>query len=164
MAEKGRLTGYHVLFMLLGFFGVMIAVNVLFTVFAVTSFPGEQEEKSYLQGINFNQTLHERERQAELGYSSAIGLEASVSGDARLVALWTDQFENGVTGLSVTAELSRPASAEGQRVLELTALGAGRYEADLNSSLEPGAWHALVTAVTPDGERLVARKSLTWIR
>lgn len=161
MTTKGRLNGYHVLFMLLAFFGIMIAVNVAFTVFAVKSFPGEQVEKSYVQGINYNQTIASREHQAELGVKSEIGLETLASGKLELVALWQDQYDNPLTQLQVKAEVSRPASNHGQIVIDLNGVSPGRYEAEIEN-LAAGKWNILITAITSDGETLTAQKSVLW--
>ena len=161
--KTGRLNGYHVLFMLLGFFGVMIIVNVIFTVYAVRSFPGEQVEQSYIQGLNYNQVLQDRERQSELGWSTEVGLEARGEADALLITNWVDEFDNGLTQLSVTATLTRPASREGQRVVTLTPNGPGRYEFIL-TDLETGVWNAEITALAPDGETITAHKTLSWTR
>lgn len=161
MTTKGRLNGYHVLFMLLAFFGIMIVVNVAFTVFAVKTFPGEQVEKSYVQGINYNQTIASREHQAELGITSEIGLEIVESGMIELVSVWKDHNETPITDLKVKAEISRPASDAGQIVTELASVGEGRYETEFET-LAPGKWNILITATSPDGETLTAQKSVLW--
>ena len=161
MTKKGRLTGYHVLFILLGFFGIMFAVNILFTVMAVKTFPGEQEEKSYLQGINFNETLKNKAHQDELGWRSEIGFLTETDNTPLLVTNWFDNQDGPLTALKVHAQLTRPASDEGQLQLVLSPNGPGRYEAQL-SSLEAGTWNVELTAVSPDGETVKAHKTLTW--
>ena len=49
------LKGWHVLLMLVGFFGFMFVVNGIFLWAAITSFPGEDEQKSYMQGLHYNE-------------------------------------------------------------------------------------------------------------
>ena len=58
-AEQGtfELKGWHVLLILMAFFGVMFSVNGVFLYHAITSFPGEDVKKSYVQGLNYNDTL-----------------------------------------------------------------------------------------------------------
>ena len=161
MTKTRKLTGYHVLFMLLAFFGVMIVVNVIFTVFAVKSFPGEQVEKSYVQGLNYNQTLEARERQAELGWTSQIGVEDDATGEPRLIVIWEDASGNGITQMNVKAVMTRPASETGQIEHELQANGPGRYELALGT-LEAGMWNIEITATAPDETVVTARKTLSW--
>ena len=50
------LKGHHVLFWLMGFFGLMFVVNGVFLWAALSSFPGEDVRHSYLQGLQYNQT------------------------------------------------------------------------------------------------------------
>lgn len=161
MTAKGKLTGYHVLFMLLGFFGVMIIVNIAFTVFAVKSFPGEEVEKSYLQGLNYNQTLKERAHQEELGIQTQIGLEASEENGIELISVWSDNAGNGLADLSVNALLIRPASEDGKLNLELQSAGDGRYIASI-PQLSPGSWRIQMVATNQSGETLTAEKSVLW--
>ena len=149
MTKARKLTGYHVLFMLLAFFGVMIVVTIIFTVFAVKSFPGEQVEKSYVQGLNYNQTLEARERQAELGWTSQIGVENGTAGEPYLIVLWEDANGNGITQMDVKAVMTRPASESGQIEHVLQANGPGRYELALGA-LEAGMWNIEITATAPD--------------
>ena len=163
MTEKGRLTGYHVLFMLLGFFGIMVAVNIAFTVFAVKTFPGEQVEKSYVQGINYNQTLASREYQAAQGITSEIGLTSLSDGRVELLSTWEDGEANPLTQLQVTAVLSRPASDDGQIRLDLKGIAPGQYTGEI-ADLAPGAWQVLITATTIDDKTLSAQKSVLWAR
>ncbi|MAK62117.1 MAG: hypothetical protein CMK09_14185 [Ponticaulis sp.] len=158
---KGRLTGYHVLFILLGFFGVMVAVNVAFTVFAVKSFPGEQVEKSYLQGLNYNQTLEDRAHQAEMGINTQIGLEANTGETIELISVWTDSSGNGLSNLAVNAQLIRPASEDGKLNLTLDPVGNGRYTASI-PELSAGSWKIQMVATTTDGDTLTAEKSVLW--
>ena len=50
-AREFRLNGWHVLAMLVAFFGVVIAVNVGFAVQAYSTFPGEVTARPYEEGL-----------------------------------------------------------------------------------------------------------------
>lgn len=161
MTEKGKLTGWHVLIMFGIFFGIMIAVNVVFTVFAVTSFPGEQVEKSYVQGLKFNESLREKERQAALGWRAEIGFETTEAGGPRLVSNWFDGADVPLVQLTVTAVIIREVSDKGRMELKLSPDGPGRYFADLED-IGAGIWRIEVTALNADNEAATAHKTLTW--
>ena len=47
-----KLTGRGVLLLVAGFFGVIIATNVIFITAALRTFRGEDEAKPYLQGVD----------------------------------------------------------------------------------------------------------------
>ena len=162
MTTKGKLTGIHVLIMLCLFFGVMIVVNVIFTVFAVKTFPGEQEKKSYLQGLHYNQTIEERERESQLGWNVQAGFEMA-GATPSLVTIWSDKSNQQLVQLDVLATLTRPASEDGQLAVTLLADGPGRYLVAL-PDLQPGNWHVEITATNADGDHLTARKVMSWAR
>ncbi len=161
MTQKGKLTGWHVLIILCIFFGIMIAVNVAFTVFAVSSFPGEQVEKSYVQGLEYNKVLADKEKQAELGWQASIGFETTDDGTPRLVSIWQDGEASPLIALDVTATIIRPASDEGMQKVTLRGDGPGRYFADL-PELGEGIWRIEITAANDQNDRATAHKTLTW--
>ena len=95
-----EIKGYHVLIGLLVFFTIIIAVNAIFLTQAVRTFRGEDEPRSYIQGINYNDTLERREAQAELGWTAV-----SRVGAAGVRLEITDADGQGVTGLMMEARL-----------------------------------------------------------
>ena len=146
-AAKG-LKGRHVLFIILGFFGVIIAVNMVFLTFALRTFPGESMTKSYLQGLNYNEVLAERAAQAALGWSAQIvraGLDGVI--EARLV----DADGAPLQGLSVSGELRRIVHDRDDRALAFISMGEGRYRAEAGP-LEAGAWVLAARAENAAGE------------
>lgn len=122
--NKG-LTGWHVLFMLLGFFGVMIAVNAYFLVAAVTSFRGEDVPRSYRQGLEYNQTIAARETQTAMGWTA----EVNVTGK-QLVINIQDRNGYNVKGLQIDAKLRHPVDTALDVPLTFTFSG-GAYSAEI---------------------------------
>lgn len=133
-AEKGRITGWHVLFGLVLFFGIVIAVDAVFMVKAYRSFSGEVASNPYEAGLAFNKTLAQRRREAVLGWSA--GVETPAGGKSVVVVL-KDRDGKHLDGLSVTGVLERPATETGRQTLNFKPLGQGRYEA--RARLD-GAW------------------------
>ena len=77
MAEKKakgsfKITGWHVLFSVIAFFGVITAVNAVMISYAVKSFPGEDQKKSYMQGLQYNKVLEEKKLQEQLAKMQGI--------------------------------------------------------------------------------------------
>lgn len=103
-----KIEGKHVLFMLLGFFGVMITVNMVFVYFALTSFSGLSFEDAYKRGAAYNKEISTAQEQAARGWNSDIVFEAL--GDKRGAILLKLVDKNGakITGVEVTAILRRP--------------------------------------------------------
>lgn len=158
-AARFEVRGWHVLLVILGFFGTIIAVNVTFAVFAFQSFPGEDVRRSYLQGLNYNQTLAERDAQAALGWRATTDLRAGADGAVLEVALAT-RDDVAVTGAELSGLLQWPTTAQFDRELRFEALGEGRYIARLGA-LEPGRWRLRAHAQSAAGD-LDFESELTW--
>ena len=140
------LSGRDVLFWLLGFFGIVIAVNVWFIVASVRTFSGEDEQKPYLQGVEYNQTLARRAEQRSLGWRATIA--SARMGNTVKVSL-SLRRPNGspVSGLSLNGELRHPADEGRDRPAALKEVAPGTYAA-IVTGITPGAWD-LVAETAP---------------
>lgn len=144
------LRGWHVLAMLLGFFAIIVVANTFLITLAVKSFPGEQEKKSYLQGLTYNQTLNERAAQRALGWDVSISSVRLVDGIAVLTIDFSDAGGTPVRGLTLTGVLGRPVTDAQDRVLSVSSRGDGRYDVRA-SDVTPGLWTIEIEAVRADG-------------
>ncbi|MDJ0921602.1 MAG: FixH family protein [Henriciella sp.] len=149
------LKGWHVLLIMLGFFGVIFAVNGVFLYQAITSFPGEDIKKSYVQGLNYNQTLDERAQQMASGWSAQAGLDGSV-----LVFRLADKDGEALSNYVVVSELRRLATQAGDTALALQAHPNGEYHAD-TTGLSSGQWQARFTVFDHDAETVRFRANKT---
>ncbi len=164
--DPRELRGWHVLLMFLAFFAVMFAVNGVFLYSAVTSFPGEDVRKSYLQGLSYGDTLAQRAAQAELGWTAAIGLA-----DGAVVLRIDDHAGRRAAGsLVVTGEVRRAVTAAGDADLAFTAIGGGEYRAPVRA-LETGEWIVRVSAwedrhaaADPEAQPLFEARKTLYIR
>jgi nitrogen fixation protein FixH len=154
------LRGYHVLLLLLTFFGAVIAVDVGFAVIAVRSFPGEDVRRSYLQGLNYNDTLADRRAQAALGWRATAVLSGA-PGEALLLVGLSDKDGAPLSSPTVTGDLRRPADARFDRALTFTRQGDGRYAARVGA-LESGRWHLRARAADAAGGALDFEADLQW--
>lgn len=154
IGEPG-LTGWQVFMMFLAFFGVMLAVNGVFLFHAITSFPGEDIKKSYLQGLNYNQTLEERSVQSALDWRAEAGID-----DGQLVFRLTDAAGEAISQRLILAELRRPSSKDGDKVLTLHPTGAGMYTCSVEGLL-PGRWRVRLQVLDRAGEETIFRATKT---
>jgi nitrogen fixation protein FixH len=70
-------TGRHMLASMLGFFGLVIAVNFTMAWFASSTFGGTVVDNSYVASQQFNGWLKQSRDQAALGWAPALSLNAS---------------------------------------------------------------------------------------
>ncbi|OFX03152.1 MAG: hypothetical protein A3E78_05395 [Alphaproteobacteria bacterium RIFCSPHIGHO2_12_FULL_63_12] len=160
MTSTFRLTGKHVLAIIVGFFMVVIIANTIFITLAVKSFPGEQEKKSYLQGLAYNERIAEREAQTLLGWTAEIS-KASLAADIAEIELqFASSSSTPVTGLEVTGTLVRPADDGEDHALVFEPSGPGRYRA-IVEGVAPGAWRLDAIALSGDGEKFALEKRMT---
>lgn len=132
------LTGKHVLIAMLCFFLVVIAVNAGFIVMAVRSFPGEDERRSYLQGLHYNKTLASRAAQARLGWVAETQISRGASG---VIVTFRAQDARGapLEGLNIQGALRRPATTRHDQALTFQEVRPGLYEARART-IDDGAW------------------------
>jgi len=138
-----ELTGRHVLFILLAFFGVMLSVNIYFTVMAVKSFSGEDVPRSYRQGLEYNQTIEARNRQDALGWT----VTANAANDRVLVQIH-DRQGNAVSGLDLDGKLRHPATLSNDQTLNFQEIEPGLYEAAIMGLA--GKWSLVAVATQND--------------
>lgn len=149
------LTGWHVLAMVVGFFTIVIAVDVLFAVQAYRTFPGEVSVTPYEDGIAYNRTLAQMAAQEKYGWRAAAG--ATKGG---IVVEFRDSKGGPVRGLTFSTKLERPATEAGRLHPVFHETAAGRYQADLPGV--KGAWDLTLAATDASGRRFEAERRLTW--
>ncbi|XBQ17065.1 MAG: FixH family protein [Oceanicaulis sp.] len=128
---KFRIKGWHVLAMMVAFFGVIFTVNTLFITLALGSFPGEQTRRSYMQGLQYNDVIAEREAQAALGWTAAANLTAET-----VIVSVRDANANPVTNLQLEGALRRPADMDLDHALAFEEIRPGVYSAPVSGLLE----------------------------
>ncbi|MFZ5617627.1 MAG: FixH family protein [Pseudomonadota bacterium] len=158
-AQSFKLTGRHVLAIVLSFFLTVIAANTIFITLAVKSFPGEQEKKSYLQGLAYNDRIKARAEQNALGWTAEIARARLNNGEAEIDLYFTSASATPISTLKIEGVIGRPADDGDDHVLEFLAVEPGRYRAVL-AGLTPGAWRLAATARSERGETFVLEKRL----
>jgi nitrogen fixation protein FixH len=134
-AMESRLTGKHILLILVGFFALVGVVNAAFVYFAVSSGPGEEQGASYEVGLRYNKTLAEERTQNALQWRH----HSQIAQGSRLRVSVTDNAGAPVPGLAVTGTLGRPATSIADRSIVFKEVDAGLYEAPLGQ-IKPGSW------------------------
>lgn len=155
---KGKMKGWHALLWFLGFFGFMFVVNGIFLWAAITSFPGEDVEKSYLTGLDYNQELARRAHQEAAGWNAEIGISGTNQGFLLTTRLMTREG-SALPVFGTHAQLRHPTDRDLDRVVTLTPAGGGEYVAELGD-LHAGAWSVNLAAdVDPETDGFEFRAS-----
>jgi nitrogen fixation protein FixH len=137
------LTGRDVLLWLVVGFGLIIAVNMAFIVISVRTYRGEDEQKPYLQGIEYNHTLAEREKQAELGWRATIGAARLPDGRVRIAVSLVHPDGAPEMHAVLSGELRHPADESRDLPLRLRETGSGEYQGEIDG-VASGTWDVVV--------------------
>lgn len=156
-----RVKGWHVLVVVLAFFGVTIGVNATFVTLALATFSGEVSEEPYVQGLDYNDTLAARAVQAERGWTAALDVTREPGGGARLVLEVRDARDAAVSGLDVRGEIGRPATSSLDQAFAFSEAD-GIYTAVLED-LPDGEWELMARTSFYDGAPFEARRRV-WLR
>lgn len=146
-SEAAGLSGRHVLMMMIGFFGLIFAVNGYFLYSALSTNTGLVANEPYRKGLAYNQRIAAEERQAALGWSHIIDLAS----DGKLAVRLTDKSGSAVAGLKLTAVVQRPATQTFDHNLQLAETAPGVYSAAAGN-LESGNWVVSFEARRADGD------------
>lgn len=120
-------TGRHMATILVAFFGVVIAVNLLMARLASGTFGGVVVENSYVASQHFNRWLDRAADEKALGWKAATVREA----DGRLAVTLSGVRDDA----EVSAIARHPLGREPDRVLAFTPLGEGRFRSTAALSL-----------------------------
>lgn len=138
-----RFTGWHMTGILVGFFVVVIVVNMAMATIAVRTFGGTVVDNSYVESQKFNAYLGQARAQAALGWHSRIATDAGRHVMVRL----EDEAGAAVKGAAMRAVAQHPLGRAADIALVMHEGRPGRYVSD--RVLPAGRWQLRVT-VTRD--------------
>ena len=156
-----ELTGRAVLIWLIGFFGVIFAVNGWLVQAATSTFGGLDTPSSYKAGLMFGSEVARADRQQALHWQVDGKLRRDHQGEAVLDISVRDAKGTPVTGLTADATLEHPADSRRDHVIHLAKIGAGAFHGEgLGHS---GQWD-LVVDFYHDGNRVYRSRSRVDLR
>lgn len=153
------LTGRGVLMWLAGFFGLIFLTDAIFITEAVKTFRGEDEQRPYLQGVEYNHTLARRAEQLQLGWQASIDARRLSAGDIAIRVNLRHKDGGPETSARLTGELRHPADENRDRALTFFQISPGLYQA--HARVAPGNWDVLVSST--EGAPFQAVRRL-WLR
>ncbi|MEL6208149.1 MAG: FixH family protein [Pseudomonadota bacterium] len=141
-----ELTGWHVLAIFLGFFGTIIAVNLVMASMAVGTFPGLEAKNGFVASQSFEAR---RDAQDALGWE----LETDYS-DGLLTLTFTDDEGGPVEVPELAAVVGRATHVNDDILPEFQGRD-GVFRAGME--LDPGNWNVRIEAQATDGTAFARR-------
>ncbi|MFZ2099025.1 MAG: FixH family protein [Oricola sp.] len=140
-----QFTGWHMLGVLVLFFGTIIGVNLTLAYYANATWTGLVVENSYVESQRFNAVTAEKVRQGELGWTATTDYA-----DGAFMVEVADRNGNAIRDAIVSAKLGHPVQDRDDQTVTLIAQGGTRYAAPVE--LRPGVWNVDLTVTGPKGE------------
>jgi len=128
-----RFTGWHMLAIMIGFFGVVIGVNAVMATDAIRTFGGLVVENSYVATTHYNRWLAEGRQQEREGWQATPTTDGTGA-----VSLRLSRAGQSIDGASVSIVANHPVGLVAQRSLRLRPVGGGVYRSD--GRLPRGRW------------------------
>lgn len=135
--DAGPFTGRHFALIMVGFFGVVMAVNFVMAGFASSTFGGVVVDNSYVASQRFNGWLDQARTQRALGWSAA----ASRTAAGRVAIVFAGAPADRLT---VTAVARHPLGQMPDAVLTFVRDEESKFISA--QPLPPGRWRLRVTA------------------
>lgn len=154
-----ELTGKHVLFCLLGFFGVVFAINAVMIKAATSTFGGVETSSSYKAGLMFERDVARAVQQDALHWQVDGKLSRDRAGEAVLDISARDAKGAPLAGLTAQARLAHPADERLDHVIDLRPTGAGRFHGEAQA--RPGHWEVIVDLYRGEARVFRSRSRVT---
>lgn len=155
-----RLTGRHVLTILLSVFGVIFAVNAYMISQAIESFPGTVTESSYRDSQHFNAEIAAGHAQAARGWKVDAAADRMPDGHVRLTVDARDAKGQTIPGVTFKARLEHPANRAFDRHAVLAPTGGeGRFEGTV-TDIAPGKWTLVVEGDGAEGRLFLSQTAI----
>ena len=137
--QPGEFTGRHMWMLTIGFFGVIIAVNVGLAVVSSTSWTGLVVENSYVASQEFEGKRLDHEAQAAAGWDAKFTYADGVT------SLTVEDATGARVDLgAVTLDINRPVGGHEDQHIALLRTYSGQYSAP--AELAAGIWEVHVIA------------------
>lgn len=148
-------TGWTVLFTLLGFFGVIFAVNGVMIYEALSTLSGTDTDSAYQAGLMYEHAVAMAKAQDARHWRVDARLTPA-SGGERLDLSARDASGRPLGGVQALATFERPTDQRLDRSVVLVEDAAGRFHGD--AAVAAGQWD-LVIELTRDGQQLFRSKN-----
>lgn len=146
-----KFTGYHAAAIIVSFFGVVIAVNLLMASFAVLTFGGTIVDNSYVASQKYNEWLDEARKQAAHGWTVS---EVARQGDkAAMTVLGADG--KALQGADIIATAEHPVGQADPVELRFVQDSAETYVS--REALPEGRWKLRITITHGGNEMALAQ-------
>jgi nitrogen fixation protein FixH len=151
------LTGRKVLFMLVGFFGVVFGVNFLMMKLAIDTLPGTEVDSAYSASLAYEKEITAAHDQSARDWKVDAHIARGADGGATLQVEAHDASGKPMSGLKFQGRFERPTDRRADQPVELAEMGIGIYRGSA-PPIASGQWDLVLEAVSA-GRRMFLSKN-----
>jgi nitrogen fixation protein FixH len=151
------LTGRKVLCMIVGFFAVVIGVNVTMMRLAIQTLPGTDVDSAYSASLAYEKEIAAARDQNARNWRVEAHVERSGQGGATLQVEVRDDTGRPMSGLKFQGQFERPADKRADQAVALAETGIGIYRGS-SALIAPGQWDLVLEGVAA-GQRMFLSKN-----
>jgi nitrogen fixation protein FixH len=151
------LTGRGVLLMIMGFFGVVFAVNGVMMKLAIQTLPGTEVDSAYSASLAYENEIAAAHDQNARNWKVDAYIQRAPDGGATLQVEAHDNSGSPMSGLKFQGHFERPTDRRADQVIALDEVAIGIYRGNA-PLIGPGQWD-LVLEGDAAGRRLFLSKN-----
>jgi nitrogen fixation protein FixH len=151
------LTGRMVLFLLVGFFGVVIGVNMIMMRLAIQTLPGTDVDSAYSASLAYEGEIAAAHDQNARNWKVDAHIQRGPDGAATLQVEARDDSGKPMSGLKFQGRFERPTDRRADLPVALAETGIGIYRGSA-PMIAPGQWD-LVLEGDAAGQRMFLSKN-----
>jgi nitrogen fixation protein FixH len=122
-----EITGRHVLYAMLAFFGVIVAVQAAFIAISISTHTGVVSKQPYRKGLGYSDRIAAQKKQDKLGWNETLVFDQEAD---QLSLAVVDKDGLPVRGLRVSAVVGRPSTMRYNQAVTFEAADqVGLYQA-----------------------------------
>ena len=161
-AQPRSITGRMVFLILVGFFGVVIGVNLIMMRLAIQTLPGTEVDSAYSASLAYEKEIATARAQSVRNWKVDAHVERSGQGGATLQVEARDNDGRPMSGLTFQGRFERPTDRRADLPVALAEVGIGIYRGSAET-IAPGQWD-LVLEADRAGERLFVSKTRVFLK
>jgi nitrogen fixation protein FixH len=156
LASPKPLTGRKVLFMLLAFFGVVIAVNVIMAKLAIQTLPGTEVDSAYSASLAYENEIAAAHDQNARNWQVDAHIQRGPDGGATLQVEARDNSGLPMSGLNFQGRFERPADRRADQAVALAEVASGIYRGNV-PLIGPGQWDLVLEGVAGGQRKFLSK-------
>lgn len=125
--------------MLLAFFGVVIAVNMVMMRFAIQTLPGTEVDSAYSASLAYQREIAAAQDQNRRNWKVDAQIQRGADGGVTLEVEARDESGEPLSGLRFLGRFERPADGRADQTMSLAETGIGIYRSRA-PLIAPGQW------------------------